>query len=122
MRNTIAAPICSIIPPHIFNRLSQSRDPELQRLGLRGLQITARLRAQRSANEPLETLGADTPGVLTRTVYTASHHESLPGRIVRAEGGPKTGDAAEDQAYDGAGIVWDFYKNVFDRDSIDGKG
>lgn len=122
MRKTISAQTSSIIPPHIFNRLSQSRDPELQRLGLRGLQITARLRAQRSANEPLEGLGADTPGVLTRNVYTASHQESLPGRIVRPEGGAPTGDTAEDQAYDGAGIVWDFYKNVFNRDSLDNKG
>ena len=122
MRKPIAAPACSIIPPHIFNRLSQSRDPELQRLGLRGLQITARLRAQRSANESVEGLAADTPGVLTRTVYTASHNETLPGRIVRSEGGAATGDTAEDQAYDGAGIVWDFYKNVFERDSIDGRG
>jgi len=106
MRTTVAAPICPIIPPHIFNRLTQSHDPELQRLGLRGLQITARLRAQRSANEPLlEGVAADTPGLLTRTVYTASHQESLPGRIVRSEGGKATGDTAEDQAYDGAAIV-----------------
>ena len=122
MRKTIAAPICSIIPPHIFNRLSQSTDPDYQRLGLRGLQITARLRAQRSANESLEGLAADTPGLLTRTVYTASHHESLPGRVVRSEGGRPTGNTAEDQAYDGAGVVWDFYKTVFNRDSLDNKG
>ena len=122
MRKTIAAPICSIIPPHIFNRLSQSHDPDYQRLGLRGLQITARLRAQRSANEAIEGRAADTPGLLTRTVYTASHHESLPGRVVRSEGGKSTGNTAEDQAYDGAGIVWDFYKAVFGRDSLDNHG
>ena len=118
----VGGPICSIIPPHIFNHLSQSADPQSQMTGLRGLQITARLRAQRTQMSVASARAADTPGVLTRRVYTALNHEVLPGTLVRPEGGAATRDAPSDQAYDGAGAVWQFYKDVFGRDSLDGRG
>lgn len=116
------APICSIIPPIIFNHLSQSSDTKLQMTGLRGLQVTARLRAQRDHSALTAARAADTPGVLTRRVYSALNHEVLPGTLVRAEAAGATGDPPVDQAYDGAGAVWQFYKDVFGRDSLDGRG
>lgn len=90
--------------------------------GLRGLQVTARLRAQRSQQSIASARSADTPGILTRRVYTALNHEVLPGTLVRSEGGAPTRDTPADQAYDGAGTVWQFYKDVFDRDSLDDRG
>ena len=41
---------------------------------------------------------------------------------MRAEGAPKSGDAAADEAYDGAGAVYDLYFKEFNRDSLDGMG
>ncbi len=59
-----------------------------------------------------------------REVYDAQHKPatSLPGKLLRSEGQPKTGDAAADEAYDYAGATYDFYKSVFNRDSLDNHG
>jgi bacillolysin len=45
-----------------------------------------------------------------------------PSDYVRVEGQGATGIADVDLAYDYAGITYDFYRNRFGRDSLDGKG
>lgn len=55
-----------------------------------------------------------------RIVYTAGTGTSLPGQRVRGEGDPATGDIAADEAYDGSGYTYDFYQQIFGRNSIDG--
>lgn len=40
----------------------------------------------------------------------------------RREGEPATGDLAVDEAYDGLGVAYQLFKEVFGRDSIDGNG
>jgi len=66
-----------------------------------------------------------TPGVVNRETYTAKNKE-LPdgelGTIIRKEGQGPSGDKAVDWAHDNAGVVYDFYKNVLNRDSLDGQG
>ncbi|WP_368496482.1 M4 family metallopeptidase [Herbiconiux sp. A18JL235] len=57
-----------------------------------------------------------------RTVYDAAGSETLPGRVVRREGAPATGDPAADEAYDGLGATHALLLDAFGRDSIDGKG
>ncbi|WP_436408296.1 M4 family metallopeptidase [Agromyces zhanjiangensis] len=57
-----------------------------------------------------------------RRISDAEGAESLPGRLVRTEGRPPTGDAAVDQAYDGLGEVWALFERVYGRDAIDGEG
>ncbi|HEX8184940.1 MAG TPA: M4 family metallopeptidase [Blastocatellia bacterium] len=57
-----------------------------------------------------------------RVIYNANHVESLPGEVARSEGDPPTGDAAVDETYDALGVTYNFFWNLFGRDSIDGKG
>ncbi|MFD0541644.1 hypothetical protein ACFQY7_55415 [Actinomadura luteofluorescens] len=57
-----------------------------------------------------------------RTINDAGHREELPGRTVRAEGAPATGDPTADRAYDWLGTTFDFFEAVYRRDSIDGAG
>lgn len=57
-----------------------------------------------------------------RIVYNADFSSNLPGRQVRTEGDPPTGDLAADEAYDGAGATYDLYNDVYQRNSIDGNG
>jgi Zn-dependent metalloprotease len=59
---------------------------------------------------------------LDRALHDGEGKAALPGKLVRAEGAGPTGDADVDAAYDGAGAVYDFYFDVFGRDSIDGAG
>lgn len=45
-----------------------------------------------------------------------------PNKYVLNEGGSPTGNADVDLAYEFSGITYDFYRNTFGRDSLDGKG
>jgi Zn-dependent metalloprotease len=59
---------------------------------------------------------------LNRMIYSANSDMSLPGKVARREGDPPTGDVAVDEAYDRLGIAYDFFWNVYGRNSIDNKG
>jgi bacillolysin len=58
----------------------------------------------------------------SRTVYTANHTSTLPGTLVRSEGGAATGDNDQDNAYTFAGITYDYYQTNHGRDSYDNAG
>ena len=57
-----------------------------------------------------------------RKTYTANNRTTLPGTLVRGEGQGPSSDAIANQAHDNAGFTYDFYANVFGRDSYDGLG
>jgi Zn-dependent metalloprotease len=57
-----------------------------------------------------------------RTIFTASNVETLPGSVVRAEGSSSSNDLAADEAYDGLGHTFDFFAEVYGRNSIDDEG
>jgi thermolysin metallopeptidase-like protein len=63
---------------------------------------------------------------LSRTVYDAQRkpdvHDVGDAKVARSEGQPPTGDPAVDEAYDGLGAFFTFFAEVFNRDSVDGKG
>ena len=126
-------PLCSIASPDLLAAIAERGDAEDRRAALQTLAASAALRAQRAAvARLLRDLGADPETALglaartggRRTVYDAGHggESDLPGTKVRAEGDPPVTDTAVNEAYDGAGLTYRFYKEVYDRDSIDGKG
>lgn len=57
-----------------------------------------------------------------RRISDAGGEPTLPGRLVRREGEPETGDQAVDQAYDGLGETYRLFQRVYGRDAIDGEG
>jgi Zn-dependent metalloprotease len=57
-----------------------------------------------------------------RTVYDAQHQETLPGVPLRSEGAPPLADVEANEAYDGLGATFDFFADVYDRNSIDDEG
>lgn len=71
------------------------------------------------------TPDAPSTGGMERRTYTAGNRE-LPegqlGKLVRKEGDAPSGDSAVDMAHDNAKVVYDFYKTVLGRNSLDGKG
>ena len=58
----------------------------------------------------------------SRKVYSCNNGTSLPGSLLWSEGGTATSDTTAQAAYNYAGNTYDFYKNVFGRDSYDGAG
>jgi len=59
---------------------------------------------------------------LDRKVYDCQSKATLPGKLVRKEGAPPSGDQQVDESYDGAGDTYDLYFNEYNRDSLDGQG
>src|SRR5205085_1562475 len=63
------------------------------------------------------------PG-LKRSIFDCEGEENDPpsGDLVRKEGEPSVADPAVNEAYEGLGLTYKFYSDVFQRDSIDGHG
>ena len=59
---------------------------------------------------------------LDRTTYDAANGTNLPGTLKRSEGQPDIGDATLDAAHNNAGVVYNYYKNTYNRDSYDDAG
>jgi Zn-dependent metalloprotease len=57
-----------------------------------------------------------------RKIYNANNSNRLPGSVARSEGDPPTGDIAVDETYNWLGITYDFFRDVYKRNSIDDKG
>jgi Zn-dependent metalloprotease len=57
-----------------------------------------------------------------RRTYSADNTNNLPGRLLRREADPPTGDRHADAAHDNAGVVYDYFWRTFGRNSIDGAG
>jgi Zn-dependent metalloprotease len=111
------------IPPYITDRLLENPDPAIREIARDNLTIGAGFRAVREVTptRALSTLGTLTGGKY-REVFDAGHLNGLPGKLVRAETGSATGDAAVDESYEGAGDTYDFFSAVFQRNSLDDHG
>jgi Zn-dependent metalloprotease len=120
--------ISCILPPHLLNALAQ-RGTGLQRArALRTLLTDNTIRSLRASPRLAVPTMRRRPSMLAmdsqknRTIYDAHQTETLPGDVVRSEGGPPTGDQAADEAYDGLGATFDFFSEVYERNSIDDEG
>jgi len=113
-----------IIPPYITEHLAQSPNPEIRSRALASLASAAALRAERVMAQAMPTLLAAMSPTQTkhRLVYDAQQTDQLPGKLVRSEGQGKATDPTVNEAYDGAGDTYDFYDQVFQRNSLDDRG
>lgn len=113
-------PICCIMPPHMLGAVIKNGNEEQRAWAFQTLTTSEQFRGRR------EVVGrvnfSTSTGTKQRTVYDAKNGESLPGTLVRSEGDAATGDAAVDEAYDGAGATYDLYEQIFERNSIDDRG
>jgi Zn-dependent metalloprotease len=111
---------CTILPPHILKHIAAHGEPDHKKWAIATLAVTERLRGRRQA------LGYFQPAAgieeKRRTIFDAGHKERLSGRRMRGEGEPKSSDAAVNQAYEGLGNTFDFYAQLFERNSVDDKG
>jgi Zn-dependent metalloprotease len=120
--------ICSILPPHIIDALVQRGTARQRARALRTLAVDHTLRALRASPQTVAPGGRRRPSALAedtqaqRTIYTAHNTETLPGDVVRSEGGAPSGDQTVDEAYDGLGATHDFYLTTYNRNSIDDEG
>jgi hypothetical protein len=113
---------CNIIPPHILRKIAENGTDRQKDLAFRALNISAHFRGQRLVLNAVAMLAATPAGQKRRNVYDGQQSETLPGKLVRVEDQAATGDNAADEAYDSAGLTYDFYQAMFQRNSLDGRG
>ncbi|MGH6858572.1 MAG: M4 family metallopeptidase [Methylocella sp.] len=117
-------PCCFIVPPHMLQRLATSGDPSLAETAGRTLRLTQSLVAFRAQ---LST-GAPSPAAAKRVgrrrqVFDCKGTNDLPGDFVRSETDTTPSrDKAANEAFDNAGATWDFYNQIFGRESVDNHG
>jgi Zn-dependent metalloprotease len=117
---------CTIVPPHVLDRLARHDDPALSGPARRSLQRDAMERTRRRLTTVIGATAAAPAGKQDgqphRTIYDAHHGTDLPGTKVRGEGQQPGGDATVNRAYSGLGATFELYLSVYGRDSIDGRG
>jgi Zn-dependent metalloprotease len=59
---------------------------------------------------------------LKRVIYDCKQTASLPGTLIKSEGSPRGKDRQVNNCYDGFKITYDFFREVFNRNSLDNKG
>lgn len=111
-----------IIPPDILRNVAEKGDENQRDWAYKSIEESAQMRATRTVMGLFVATAAVPAGTKRRTVYDANQKTTLPGKLVRGEGDPKSKDAAVNEAYDGAGKTYDFFAKVFDRNSIDDRG
>jgi Zn-dependent metalloprotease len=127
---TCHPPCCFIAPPDLLARVAVEGTPEQREAAINALGTSATIRARRALvgrvmrdlNVGIHDIAfAAPPSGESRTVYDIHHggEGDLPGDKVRGEGDPPSSDDAVNEAYDGADKTYDFYKDVFNRDSLD---
>lgn len=117
-------PIQCIVPPYMVERMAHCEDPRIREQALVALTTGSAVRAVRAFAQQMPTmLAVPSPvGRRNRLIYDARGRDTLPGRLVRAEGQKKTADAAVNEAYDHSGSTFDFFQDLFGRNSLDDAG
>ena len=114
------------IPPYILDALSKSEDPAVRKQAVDAIEASATARAVRTTLSTMPQMAAIPSPTATkhRLIYDVQgrNFTALPGELVRSEGEARTKDPAVNEAYDHSGATYDFYKEVFNRNSLDDRG
>lgn len=114
--------ICSIVPAYLLRAIAENGNADDRVHALAALALTNRLRHDRQTRTELAGVLVLPPRAKRRIVYDARHRHELPGRNARTEGERPVRDAIVNEAYEGAGQVYDFFRRVFGRSSVDDHG
>ncbi len=119
--------IFCILPQHVLLNIAKNGNQDQRELALRALALDSSHRANRNSFSMLgglktahEHLTA-APPQKQRLIYDAKNQQAT-GVLVRSEGNPPVADPSVNQAYDGLGDTFDFYYDVYQRNSIDNAG
>jgi Zn-dependent metalloprotease len=105
----------------MLQKLLESKDKDIRQAALNTLLATARLRGERAVRASVGFLAAPSTG--RRTVYDCRNSTFLASAVLaRTEDGDASSDESVNLAFEGLGSTRDFYKEVFDRNSIDNRG
>ncbi|GLW31218.1 M4 family metallopeptidase [Actinoplanes regularis] len=114
--------ISCVTPPFILTRLLDSENVEIRQAALATLVTTANLRGERTVRGLIAgALAAPADG--RRSVYDCKGSTFLPfATLVRSEDDGPVADPSANRAFDGFGSIRQFFRDVFQRNSIDDRG
>ena len=119
-------PLHCILPPYVFDNLVNSKDTKIRALAVEAIANASAVRAARATLATMPAMAAiPSPGARKhRLVYDAKNgnFSTLPGTLVREERGKASHDPAVNEAYNNCGYTFDFYKKLFQRNSLDNRG
>ncbi|WP_219904736.1 M4 family metallopeptidase [Stenomitos frigidus] len=103
--------------------LQDSDDPAVRQIALASLGNEYRTARRLLSAQPMAAVLMSQIAGKERYVFDMrGASDPLPGNLLRQEGDRPVDDEAANEAYDYSGDVYDFYKEVFDRDSLDDAG
>ncbi|MEE1802671.1 M4 family metallopeptidase [Streptomyces sp. NPDC101062] len=126
--DAITPVFCTIVPPHVLDKLSQADDPAVSGPARRTLEADSAQRTRRRltiAGGPLRAAATSedaATGTPHRTIYDCRNGTALPGTKVREEGADPGQDATVNRAYAGLGATFELLLSAYGRDSLDGAG
>ncbi len=118
---------CCFVPPYLLEKIAAGHpDAGAGGCSRATLTVDAVLRERRlvapAAVVSTPAAGPGAGAAVPFSVHTAAGGSDLPGDLVRAAGAPASGDPAVDEAYDGVAASVAMFREVFGRDSYDGRG
>ena len=117
------SPVNCFVPPHVLQNIATKGTERQKNLAIATLKTSEQMRGQRLALADFSAAAFRVAvGTKERVVYNANNGSSLPGTIARREGDPAGTDVAVNEAYDGSGVTYDLFSNIYQRNSIDGNG
>lgn len=125
MTTTPAHTICHFVPPHVQTELARNVEGAAAEKSQEELSDAARTRRAvaitRAAADAGLALAPAPTGTSRREVYDSGNTTNQRVSLVRSEGSPETKDVEVINAYDSAGLVRSYYRQVLNRDSIDNR-
>jgi Zn-dependent metalloprotease len=118
---TITQYTCGVIPPFMLSRIGNNNDTgEDARATLEQMRELANERALSLIHLAGPERRPDTHN--HRYIYDAQGRLVLPGTLVLSDQMPSGGDTAAREAWDAIGVTMDFFRRVFGRNWLDGRG
>jgi hypothetical protein len=113
--------VCSVIPPHVLRNVARrAADPALR---TSAQQTLTHMRAVATCRVHALIGPTGTPSGKSRNVYDGRHTTRLPGTLAWSERSKgQSRDVEVREAFEGSGIVYDFFHNIYGRNSIDDRG
>lgn len=116
---------CTIVPPHVLDKLARAEDPAIAGPAARTLEHDALQRTRRRITT-VRGLAPSVSGTVSdkpdRTIYDAGHQETVPGTKVHSESDEPAKDATVNRAHAGLGATFDLFLKAYGRHSIDDSG
>jgi Zn-dependent metalloprotease len=124
-------PLACILPPDLLRKLEREATGDRKPPIAGTIELDQSFRRRRSelaARQVARPVGARAGvgagrGAPNRSIYDQEHSTDYnPGTLIRKEGQGQVDDVSVNQAYDGFGLTWKLFWDVFNRDSIDDQG